>query len=186
MIFGMSYMKDYKDDKLNNLDDYDCIVRAEIPKQDEEPELYAAVTKHMIHGPCGHIKPNAPCMKNERCKKGYPKQFAECTMQGNDSYPIYQRRNDNRSIALDNNGEVVVENSWVVPYNPWLLLKYDCHINVEVCSNIKSVRYLYKYVYKGPDCVVFEVRQTPNYDEINQYVDGRWIYAPEALNSNFQ
>ncbi|KAK4404310.1 hypothetical protein Sango_0799600 [Sesamum angolense] len=149
-----------EDDKLNNLDGYDCIVKSEIPKQNEEPELYAAVTKHMIHGSCGHTKPNAPCMNNERCKKGYPKQFVECTMQGNDSYPIYQRRNDNRSRALDNNGEVVVDNSWVVPYNPWLLLKYDCHINVEVCSSIKSVKYLYKYVYKGPDCVVFERRST--------------------------
>ncbi|KAL0345938.1 UNVERIFIED_CONTAM: hypothetical protein Sradi_4425100 [Sesamum radiatum] len=170
-----------EDDKLNNPDDYYCIVRAEIPKQNEEPELYAAVIKHMIHGPCGHIKPNAPCMKNGRCKKGYPKQFVECFMQGNDSYPIYQRRNDNRSIALDNDGEVVVDNSWVVPYNSWLLLKYDCHINVEVCSSIKSVKYMYKYVYKGPDCVVFEIRPGPNYDEINQYVDGRWICAPEAL-----
>ncbi|KAL0340284.1 UNVERIFIED_CONTAM: hypothetical protein Sradi_4545200 [Sesamum radiatum] len=104
-----------EDDKLNTPDDYDCIVRAEIPKQDEEPELYATVIKHMIHGPYGHIKPNAPCMKNGKCKKGYPKQFAECTMQGNDSYPIYQRRNDNRLIALDNHGEVAIDNSWVVP-----------------------------------------------------------------------
>ncbi|KAL0366886.1 UNVERIFIED_CONTAM: hypothetical protein Sradi_3578700 [Sesamum radiatum] len=105
-----------ENDKLNTSDDYDCIVRAEIPKQDEEPELYAAIIKHMIHGSCGHIKPNAPCMKNVRCKKGYPKQFAECTMQENDSYPIYQGQNDNRSIALDNNGQVVIDNSWVVPY----------------------------------------------------------------------
>ncbi|KAL0413453.1 UNVERIFIED_CONTAM: ATP-dependent DNA helicase PIF6 [Sesamum radiatum] len=170
-----------EDDKLNTPDDYDCIVRAKIPKQDEEPELYVAIIKHMIHGPCGHIKLNAPCIKNGRCKKCYPKQFAECTMQGNDLYPIYRPQNDNRSIALDNDGQVVIDNSWVVPYNSWLLLKYDFHINVEVCSSIKSVKYLYKCVYKGPDCVVFEVRPGPNYDEINQYVDGRWICAPEMV-----
>ncbi|KAL0284782.1 UNVERIFIED_CONTAM: hypothetical protein Sangu_2809000 [Sesamum angustifolium] len=93
----------------------------------------------------------------------------------NDSYPIYRRRNDHRSVALDNEGEVVVDNGWVVPYNPWLLLKYDCHINVEICSSIKSIKYVYKYVYKGPDCIVFEVRPGPVYDEISQYVDGRWI-----------
>ncbi|KAL0328034.1 UNVERIFIED_CONTAM: hypothetical protein Scaly_2236000 [Sesamum calycinum] len=120
-----------EDDKLNTPDDYDYVVRAEIPKQDEEPELYVAVIRHMIHGPCGHIKPNAPCMKNGMCKKGYPKQFAECTMQGNDSYTIYRRWNANRSIALDNDGDVVIDNSWAVPYNPWLLLKYDYHINVK-------------------------------------------------------
>ncbi|KAL0311599.1 UNVERIFIED_CONTAM: hypothetical protein Sangu_2454600 [Sesamum angustifolium] len=130
-----------EDDKLNTPDDYDCIVRAEIPKQ--------PVIKHMIHGPCGHIKPNAPCMKNGKCKKGYPKQFAECTMQGNDSYPIYQRRNDNRLIALDNHGEVAIDNSWVVPYNPWLLLKYDCHINVEMVFISKNLGKEKKHS-KGP------------------------------------
>ncbi|KAL0307589.1 UNVERIFIED_CONTAM: hypothetical protein Sangu_3021300 [Sesamum angustifolium] len=170
-----------EDDKLNTPEDYDCVVRAEIPDKNEEPELYAAVLKHMIHGPCGQNNSNAPCMQNMSCKKGYPKPFAECTVQGNDSYPIYRRRNDHRSVALDNEGEVVVDNGWVVPYNPWLLLKYDCHINVEICSSIKSIKYVYKYVYKGPDCIVFEVRPGPVYDEISQYVDGRWICAPEAL-----
>jgi len=28
---------------------------------------------------------------------------------------------------------------------------YQCHINVEVCSSITAVKYLYKYVYKGDD-----------------------------------
>ncbi|KAL0290225.1 UNVERIFIED_CONTAM: hypothetical protein Sangu_2581200 [Sesamum angustifolium] len=40
-----------EDDKLNTPEDYDCVVRAEIPDKNEEPELYAAVLKHMIHGP---------------------------------------------------------------------------------------------------------------------------------------
>ncbi|KAL0282485.1 UNVERIFIED_CONTAM: hypothetical protein Sangu_2948100 [Sesamum angustifolium] len=169
-----------EDDKLNTPEDYDCVVRAEIPDKNEEPELYAAVLKHMIHGPCGQNNSNAPCMKNMSCKKGYPKPFAECTVQGNDSYPIYRRRNDHRSVALDNEGEVVVDNGWVVPYNPWLLLKYDCHINVEICSSIKSIKYVYNMCTKD-NCIVFEVRPGPVYDEISQYVDGRWICAPEAL-----
>ena len=40
----------------------------------------------------------------------------------------------------------------MVPYNPFLLLKYNAHINVELCSTVKSVKYLYKYIYKGYDC----------------------------------
>ncbi|KAK4386068.1 hypothetical protein Sango_2477400 [Sesamum angolense] len=39
-------------------------------------------------------------------------QKFECTVQENDSYPIYQRCNDHRSVALDNEGEVVVDNGW--------------------------------------------------------------------------
>jgi len=69
----------------------------------------------------------------------------------------------------------------VVPYNPWLLLKYVCHINVEVCSSIKSIKYLYKYVYKGLDRVAMEIHKGPIIDEVQQYLDARWICAPEAL-----
>ena len=41
-----------------------------------------------------------------------------------------------------------VDNRFVVPYNPYLLEKYDAHMNVEICSSTTSVKYLYKYVYK--------------------------------------
>ena len=49
-----------------------------------------------------------------------------------------------------------IDNQWIVPYNPVLLLKYQCHLNVEYCASIKGVKYLYKYVFKGPTKV--EVR----------------------------
>nr|KYP50064.1 hypothetical protein KK1_028219 [Cajanus cajan] len=100
----------------------------------------------MIHGPCGTLNPNSPCMKNGQCKKMYPKQFYQETRQGHDSYPQYRRR-FNHPVSVNRN--VTIDNRWVVPYNPWLLLKYNYHINVEVCSSIKSIKYLYKYVYKG-------------------------------------
>jgi hypothetical protein len=38
-----------------------------------------------------------------------------------------------------------------VPYNPYLSLLFNCHINVEVCTSITAIKYLYKYVYKGHD-----------------------------------
>ncbi|XP_050277829.1 uncharacterized protein LOC126719302 [Quercus robur] len=50
---------------------------------------------------------------------------------------------------------------------------YDRVVKAEI--PIKSVKYLYKYVYKGPDRVFMEVRLGPNYDEVQQYVDARWI-----------
>ncbi|KAL6196751.1 hypothetical protein ACLB2K_032365 [Fragaria x ananassa] len=169
------------DDKLNNPDDYNTIVRAEIPDQDEEPELYNAVLGHMIHGPCGVHKRTAPCMKRESCKRGYPKPFSDNTYQGNDSYPIYRRRDNHLDVQSDGNQNRPLDNSWVIPYNPWLLTKYDCHINVEICCSIKSVKYLYKYVYKGPDRVTLEARSEANQDEVRNYVDARWVCAPEAL-----
>ncbi|XP_026397782.1 uncharacterized protein LOC113344490 [Papaver somniferum] len=71
-------------EKLNNPDEYDQIVRAEIPDPSIEPELYEIVKKHMIHGPCGRLKPNSPCMRKDSCKKAYPRQFSEHTIQEND------------------------------------------------------------------------------------------------------
>jgi hypothetical protein len=46
-----------------------------------------------------------------------------------------------------------------VPYNPLLSLRYNCHINVEVCSSVAAVKYLYKYVYKGHDRAMVEVHE---------------------------
>ncbi|CAN6573919.1 unnamed protein product [Malus baccata var. baccata] len=155
-----------ENDKINNPYEYDRIVRAEILNEDVEPQLYNVVLKHMIHG---------------LYKRKYSKPFALVTVQGNDSYPIYQRRGNRLPVSLDRQGNIMVDNSWVIPYNPWLLLRYDCHINVEICASIKSVKYLYKYVYKGPDRVTVEVQSNPEYDEMKQFRDARWVCAPEAL-----
>ena len=43
-------------------------------------------------------------------------------------FPKYKRGDDRRIIKKRN---YVLDNCYIVPYNPKLLLKYDCHINVE-------------------------------------------------------
>ncbi len=58
---------------------------------------------------------------------------------------------------------VELDNCWVVPHNVHLSSKYNAHINVEVCNNIRVVKYLFKYVYKGHDHVTIEIsRQNDN------------------------
>ncbi|KAL5723911.1 DNA helicase [Ranunculus cassubicifolius] len=108
-------------DKLLTPADYDAIVRAEIPDQVTEPDLFKLVMRHMIHGPCGKLDAEQPCMKDGNCKKYFPKAIADFTTDGADSYPIYRRRSNGPSVKLRNG--VVVNNQWVVPYNPWLLRK---------------------------------------------------------------
>ena len=61
---------------------------------------------------------------------------------------------------------------------------FNCHINVEVCSSIKAVKYIYKYIYKGHDKASFSIDQPDadgNIDEIKRYVDARWVTPPEAM-----
>jgi hypothetical protein len=61
---------------------------------------------------------------------------------------------------------------------------FNCHINVEICSSIKAVKYLFKYIYKGHDRASVSVSEKLNeaeIDEIRQYRDARWVTPPEAL-----
>ena len=66
-------------------------------------------------------------MVDRQCTKRFPKQFLECTEQGNDRYPKYRRRKpedggSTRKIMMRQDGKQVeqeVTNQWVVPYNPF-------------------------------------------------------------------
>ncbi|XP_074277421.1 uncharacterized protein LOC141601059 [Silene latifolia] len=54
----------------------------------------------------------------------------------------------------------------------------------EVCSSIKAVKYLYKYIYKGHDRISFTVEdgiEQHDYDEISAFQSARWISPPEAV-----
>jgi len=138
-----------EDSKLLDAQDVDNIVCASLPDPETDRRLFDCVTSHMIHGPCGQLNPNSPCMVDNSCSKKFPKQYCDETVYVSDGgYPMYRRPNNGR-VALVRQREV--GNEFVVPYNPYLLAKYDAHINVEVCSTIKSVKYIYKYVYKGHD-----------------------------------
>ncbi|GBN29840.1 ATP-dependent DNA helicase PIF1 [Araneus ventricosus] len=133
----------------------------------------------MVHGPCGIINPNAPCMKDGECSKQFPKAFREETEENVNGYPVYKRRCTEPVRA----GKHYIDNRWIVPYNPWLSKKYNAHINVEVCASVKSVKYLYKYVYKGHDAASITLKNddSVNHDEILNFLDGRYVSAPEVM-----
>jgi len=168
--------------KLSGLDAFDKYISAELPDEKKYPLMHRLVCKHMMHGPCGVLNPKCPCMVDGQCRFKYPRQFCESTQQGKDAYPIYRRREDGNQVRVRNKW---LDNRWVVPYNPTLLMRYNCHINVEVCCSIKGVKYLYKYIYKGSDCASFSVGPGDDSDiavnEIKQYRKARCITAIEAV-----
>ncbi|AQK99913.1 hypothetical protein ZEAMMB73_Zm00001d012588 [Zea mays] len=168
--------------KLTCPEQYDLLISTEIPSN-KYPELRKMVIKHMMHGPCGSLNPNCPCTKGRAsCKNQYPRHFREATMQGKDSYPNYRRRDDGRKEKVRG---CELDNRWVVPYNPYLLRLFNCHINVEACGSIKAVKYLFKYIYKGHDRASVVMRdaskENGDVDEIQQYRDARWVTPLEAL-----
>jgi hypothetical protein len=80
-------------------------------------------------------------------------------------YPIYRHKDTGR-IVLVHGAEL--DNRWVVPHNVYLSSKYNAHINVEVYNNIRAIKYLFKYVYKGHDRATVEIsHQSDNATEGN-------------------
>ena len=183
------------EDAPKTAEDVDLIISAEIPDEKKFPRLYKIVTESMVHGPCGPGFPNAPCMADGKCSKEFPKRFVDETSLCVDGYPEYRRSfNGGKKyhIRYGKNGSMtkVVENSWVVPYSPYLCLKYEAHINVEIVSSVAAVKYLFKYVYKGHDCanIAFTTRINSTtgreeivWDEVKSFMDTRYISAPEAI-----
>ena len=105
----------------------------------------------MIHGQCGNQNPSSPGMENNVCKN-----FSK----------IMQKKLFLILLDILTTGEVIMEGKsfiikiewliclgrYVVPYNPTLILKYNCDLNKKVCSTILCMKYKFKYCYKGHDC----------------------------------
>ena len=52
-------------------EEIDLVIAAEIPDKDKDPQLHKLVLSHMIHGPCGAINMNSPCMVDRQCTKHF-------------------------------------------------------------------------------------------------------------------
>ncbi|XP_074318536.1 uncharacterized protein LOC141655350 [Silene latifolia] len=163
--------------------DFDKFICAEIPSM-ANPSLRKTVLKHMMHGPCGKLNPACSCMKHANspgcCKYEYPKSYTSDTTVNGAGYPEYRRRNTGEKVLIRDHE---LDNRWVIPYNPYLLALFDYHLNVEVCSIMHAVKYLYKYIYKGHDKISFSVtnaEEPTTIDEIAQFQSGRWVSPCEA------
>ncbi|KAG5561407.1 hypothetical protein RHGRI_004441 [Rhododendron griersonianum] len=161
-------------DKIRTCAQVDKLVCAEFPDPKDDPELFETVKCCMVHGPCGARNPQAPCMENGKCTKRYPRDFVDATSMDEDGYPIYRRRKTDQVYTV--RGQPV-DNRDVVPYNAYLSRLFNCHINVEVCAGMRCVKYIHKYIYKGYDCATMVLGSI---NEIQQYLDGRYIGPPEA------
>ena len=143
----------------------------------------------MIHGPCGLAKTNAACMKNSMCSKMFPKQIKNETTIDENGIINYKRRNTNFYSEKEH---IKLDNRFVVPYNRELCLKFHAHINTEVCTQSMLIKYLFKYLTKGPDRIravlennicsenlteinIYEV------DEIKNYINYHYITPYEGI-----
>jgi hypothetical protein len=123
-------------------------------------------------------------MKDGVCSKHFPKPFQDETSVDESGFPIYRRRNNGRFVMKN---KVRLDNRHVVPYNMVLLKIFQAHLNVEWCNKTHVIKYLYKYVTKGPDFskTLFERIKNTNdndgVDEIQEYRDCRFICSYDSF-----
>ncbi|SJL16837.1 uncharacterized protein ARMOST_20366 [Armillaria ostoyae] len=161
------------EDKIRSPADADSVSCAQISDPKTHPILHEMVTKYMVHGPCDHC-----CQKDGCCTKNFPKEFNEQTKFTTDGYPNLARPNNGREyVKIHGQTQTIYTNRDIVPYNPYLSARYNCHINVEVCVSVKAIKYIHKYIYKGHDRTTLEVR---DHDEIKEFLDARYISAIES------
>lgn len=110
----------------------------------------------------------------KKCIKYFPKTFRGLTTIDDDGYPQYTCRDS--GITIQKMG-TTLDNRYVVPYNPHLLMRYAGHVNVEYCNKSNSIKYLFKYVNKGPDRATLQITNNNDepVDEIKQYYDCRYV-----------
>ena len=77
----------------------DDVNSAEIPPI-TSPVQELVITQ-MMHGPCGSLSLNLPCMIDEKCDKDFPKDFSnETIVEDIDGYPKYHRQT--QKMVVDN------------------------------------------------------------------------------------
>jgi hypothetical protein len=135
-------------------------ISAEIPDKELYPVAYTAVENYMIHGSSGEANKILVCMEDNRCTNHFPKAFNPETTIDEEGFPLYKRHNDDRYVKK---GKIGLDNRYVIPYNM-----------------SRSVKYLFKYIYKGLDYVVVVLKEKGlkenQIDEIKRYWEMRYIY----------
>ena len=164
----------------------DDFVQARIPDLKITMDLYKLVTVTMMYGLCAQAR----CLKKGQCTKKFPKAFCAETHRGENAYAQYVRKHPSEGGRTFNKKGVQFDDSWVVPYNPELLLRMGSHINIELIATCQVISYLFKYIFKGSDRSLVRMGPTeeipggPNPtdqdDEVQQWMDVRYISSHEA------
>nr|GEZ08648.1 hypothetical protein [Tanacetum cinerariifolium] len=188
MRYGIPAAFSYKLSSPKKINNY---ISAGLPSKDDYPIGFEAVLSHMIHGPYGAYISDSSCMKKEECTKGYLKRYCKSTYILPEGWPDYARPNNIRGANVGSRS-ITLDNRYVVPHNKDLLVKYDCHINVEWCNQGSFIKYLFSYITKGSDrsTIVIESGNNNsrtayqsllnNDSEITGFLNCRYVSACEA------
>uniref|UniRef100_A0A914H4I5 ATP-dependent DNA helicase n=1 Tax=Globodera rostochiensis TaxID=31243 RepID=A0A914H4I5_GLORO len=163
-------------------------------------ELHKTITTKHIHT-CSAQR----CLVDGKCTKHFPKPFSYAFVFSENAFPRYLRRPPapTEQARLKNperygntfeqktaKGKISIKNnSFVIPFNPFLSAKFKSHINVEFVAGEGCTKYLCKYVMKGADMCFVQIteqggqRRVWRYDEFHQIRLSRYVTSIEAFMS---
>ncbi|GFX68470.1 ATP-dependent DNA helicase [Trichonephila clavipes] len=114
----------------------DDVIRAELPDQEVDPQLFDVVKTHMVHGPCGSYNPRSPCMKNGICSKRFPKPFSTETVT---DLAVFGVQNANDEVTSYQNGRHISTSEAI-----WRMLSFSIH------ERFPAVTHLDIHLENGP------------------------------------
>nr|GEY96408.1 helicase [Tanacetum cinerariifolium] len=175
--------------KCRTPSEIDDIISTELPSLTDDLVSYKVVTKYMLW-PMWKRRKYAAYTNDGKCSKHFPKPFLAETFLDEEGYPHYRRRDNKVTIKK---GKFTYDDKPVVPHNRYLLLKYNAHINVEWCNRSKAIKYLFKYLNKGPDRATIVIQENVKngntlttehvleVDEIKNYLNCRFLAPCEEV-----
>ena len=153
----------------------DKVVSAELPKYEDDPEMFYLVSKYMLHR-CSPNYCRSQVTSDGKCKKYYQKDFCNETLVVDGERVKYKRREHKRKWFY---GKHPLNNKYIVPYSPILLKKFQCHMNVEIVNSTMALKYITKYITKGEPTLKYKP-VGDKYDEIEEHFMSRYLTAFKA------
>ena len=173
-----------KEDIERFMDDFICAERVAVSTTDSEvtKKYKQYVDQYMIHK-CYSVDEGGCLRPDGSCRRNYNKVPIDVSHVDERGFPKYRRRELN---VVEGNS--TAKDLCVVPHSREILLDWNGHANVELCSSGYAITYLYRYLYKGAKCKSFEMSRRyltddnePIRNEITLYICGRYLCASEAI-----
>jgi len=170
----------------------DDFISARVPGPKDDSFLHNLVRKYMLHV----CSPDSVCRNRDtkKCTRYYPQRERTSTLLCNGFVKyrrVYARNGGHNTFK----GNKQCGDGYVVPYNPYLLMLWNGHANVEYVVSTGTPAYVIKYVLKGNSKVFVEILKkgidgnpyvevkgdVVNVDESRYFLKMNYISVEEAL-----
>ena len=194
-LYLLLFLYPHNRDRLLDPAVINCFISAELlqPKNDPISCLTKIIKLIIVYSPYGSQNPQAPYIVSlglglsPTYLKQYPKPFNPTTIVHKNGYPEYYYYHNRRTQSIHLLGPLraifKINNRQIILYNLYLTTKYYTYINVEIYASVKSIKYIYKYIYKGNN---YATLQLIDGDKVSQYLQGYYIGPSKAIQQLFK